>query len=639
MALDKLLSRTLKYIFISSCVVALLYPLLNIYFIFPSFTRLLIKDTEFVAEQIARHFSGVVVSFNKMKEPADFQEDAKALSKDFNIENLRVFSESGVIIYSSNSEEIGEINEESYFNEIVKAGKTYSKVVKKGSATAEGRFVEADVVETYVPIMNEGRFVGAIEVYYDITRKNKAITKTVFLYSIIPFAVLFFFLGIVSVILLKADKISGEPLQKDQAINYLSPLYLLLITAMAIFAGETVVMIFLSVLPPLSPIWTAIIDSTALMIIVSPALYFFLLRPLIMHIDARKIMENALIDSEEKYRSLVETTEDSIYLVDRDYRYLFMNNKHISRMALLEEQLLNRKFSDFHSQEESARFAESVDRVFEKGESLQHEHISTRDGQYFLRTLSPVKDQRGNVIAVNVVSKNITELKLVNEKLKASHKQLKELSSHLEEVREKERTHIAREIHDELGQALTVLKMDVSWLSKRLPDEQFIYKLQAMMETLNATLQTVKKISSSLRPSVLDHFGLFAAVEWQAEEFQVRTGIICKIILEPQDVILSRDCSTAVFRILQEALTNVARHAAATNVNISLDQESDRVILMVSDNGIGITKEQIYNHRSFGLMGIRERVQFLKGEFEIHGAPDKGTQLKIVIPVDSKGEY
>jgi PAS domain S-box-containing protein len=636
---EKSLNRTLQYIFIVSCLVALAYPLINVYFIFPSFTKLLIKETEEVAEQVARHFSRVAVSFNKLKEPADFAAEAEELKEEFNLEKMKVFSESGIIIYSSNPEDVGRMNQEVYFHEIVKAGKTYSKIVKKGSTTFEGRIVDADVVETYVPIMKDDRFIGAVEVYYDITLKNTAIAKTVFTYSIIPFSVMFLFLVVVAVILIKAEKITSESSTRELFINYLSPLYLLLISAISIFAAETIVMLFLSVFPPISPVGTAILDATLLIMIVSPVLYFFILRPLKMHINERRRMEDTVRESEEKYRSLVETTEDSFYLVDTEYKYMFMNKKHKLRMEFSNEQIQGKKYSDFHNPEETKIFIEKVDKVFKTGSSIQHEHISNRDGHHFLRTMSPVKEERGGTIAVNVVSKDITELKRYEKELKVSHEQLKELSHHLEEVREDERKNIAREVHDELGQALTALKMDISWMSKKLSRDQgaLIEKTRSMTKIINNTLQAVKKISAKLRPSVLDHFGLGAAIEWQADEFQTRTGIQCRVIVEPEDISLNQDYSTAIFRIFQEALTNIARHAEATKVRISLQQEEDMIILNVNDNGKGISKEQISKPKSFGLMGIRERINSLKGDITIHGTPNKGTKIKVVIPIDNKG--
>jgi signal transduction histidine kinase len=146
----------------------------------------------------------------------------------------------------------------------------------------------------------------------------------------------------------------------------------------------------------------------------------------------------------------------------------------------------------------------------------------------------------------------------------------------------------------------------------------------------------VKRISSELRPGVLDHLGLAAAIEWQAKEFEKHTGISCDVSVDPDDIVLDRQHSTTIFRIFQEALTNVARHAHATQVRISLHEKDDRITLHVDDNGKGITKKQINNPQSFGLIGIQERVHFLNGEIKIKGTRNKGTSLAIHIPLEKK---
>jgi signal transduction histidine kinase len=207
-------------------------------------------------------------------------------------------------------------------------------------------------------------------------------------------------------------------------------------------------------------------------------------------------------------------------------------------------------------------------------------------------------------------------------------------------VREGERTAIALEIHDDLGQALTGLKMDLSWLAKKLPRDQrpLLDKTKAMTELTDATIKTVKRLSTELRPGLLDDLGLIAAIEWQADEFENRTGITCALSIDPADIVLDRDRSTALFRIFQETLTNVARHAHATRVRVSLKEKNGIVELKVGDNGKGITEKQISDPKSFGLMGIRERVHPWRGTVKIKGAPDKGTTVTVSIPVEKSGE-
>lgn len=222
--------------------------------------------------------------------------------------------------------------------------------------------------------------------------------------------------------------------------------------------------------------------------------------------------------------------------------------------------------------------------------------------------------------------------------LKQSQEQLRDLAAHLQSIREEERTEIAREIHDELGQALTALKMDVHWLSHRLPGEEHLLfdKIKAMSRLIDTTVHTVRRISSELRPKLLDDLGLTAAMEWQASEFISRSGIECDIDSEPEDIILDQARSTAFFRIFQETLTNIARHAQATRVEVSLKQRADQVAMTVHDNGKGITTDQSASAKSLGIMGMRERAHSLGGELTITGAPDQGTTIEVTIPLAEK---
>ncbi len=231
------------------------------------------------------------------------------------------------------------------------------------------------------------------------------------------------------------------------------------------------------------------------------------------------------------------------------------------------------------------------------------------------------------------------KIKLAQFQVKNSREQLRRLSAHLQNAREEERTRIAREIHDELGQALTGLKMDISWINKKMlvnenENEPFINKLKTMSNLVDATIKTVRKISSELRPGVLDYLGLSAAIEWQAQEFQNRTGIYCNIITLPKDMELDQERSTAIFRIFQETLTNVTRHAEATQIDVRMEIQGNKLILMISDNGKGITDSEIKNTRSFGLLGMRERTHLLGGEFSIKGIPNLGTTVTVEIPLD-----
>jgi PAS domain S-box-containing protein len=238
-----------------------------------------------------------------------------------------------------------------------------------------------------------------------------------------------------------------------------------------------------------------------------------------------------------------------------------------------------------------------------------------------------------------ITYEDITEQRRAEEELANSREQLRNLSIYLQSVREKESTRIAREIHDELGQSLTAIQMDLAWLDTRLPagDTFLSGKVQRMKRLVDATINSVHRISTELRPILLDDLGLMAAMEWQAQEFQERTGVQCKVSLNCKDSSVEKDLATTLFRIFQETLTNVARHAEATSVRVRLTRKNNELRLDVSDNGKGITPKQIGDPKSFGIVGIRERVNLWGGSVSITAKPKKGTVIKIRIPIH-KGE-
>jgi signal transduction histidine kinase len=209
-------------------------------------------------------------------------------------------------------------------------------------------------------------------------------------------------------------------------------------------------------------------------------------------------------------------------------------------------------------------------------------------------------------------------------------------------VCEEERKQIAREIHDELGGALTGLKIDLSFLARSAPKnrdktkrDSFLRKIREMTKLIDETIGTVRRVVTELRPSILDDFGLLAALEWQLEEFEKRTGVKCKFVSTMAYVSLDEERSTAAFRIFQESLTNVARHANATKVTATLYKEGDSLVLKVEDNGKGISADDIHNTKSVGLIGMRERALFLGGTVNFSGEPSKGTTVSLQFPFKS----
>jgi PAS domain S-box-containing protein len=209
---------------------------------------------------------------------------------------------------------------------------------------------------------------------------------------------------------------------------------------------------------------------------------------------------------------------------------------------------------------------------------------------------------------------------------------MRALSAHIEAIREDERTSIAREIHDELGQALTALKMDIAWLARQTSESDWRARLEEMSKMSDELIDVVRRISAALRPGVLDDLGLVAAFEWQAQEFHRRTGTTFVVHANVTDERFDRDVSTGLFRIFQEALTNVARHAAATFVDVRLDFDDGRLSLRMKDNGKGIPNETAARPSSLGLLGMAERARRLGGTLEIKGEPGQGSLVAVDVP-------
>jgi signal transduction histidine kinase len=213
------------------------------------------------------------------------------------------------------------------------------------------------------------------------------------------------------------------------------------------------------------------------------------------------------------------------------------------------------------------------------------------------------------------------------------------LSLRLEMAREEERARVARELHDELGQVLTSLKLEFMWLVDQLrksepkPGIQLVNKLQSLIGLIEVSIQSVRQISSDLRPAVLDHLGLKEAVQWEATKFQARTGIRCRVAWGLKDGLTDRTRQLALFRILQEALTNVVRHAHAGAVRINMRVRGKVLTLTIRDNGRGITKAEMSSVESIGLLGMTERARLLGGQVTITGVPGRGTTVTVLVPV------
>ena len=238
-----------------------------------------------------------------------------------------------------------------------------------------------------------------------------------------------------------------------------------------------------------------------------------------------------------------------------------------------------------------------------------------------------VKERTRELEDTNVqLRQEIEERKQAEEALRESQKEFRNLASHLQEFSENERKAIAREIHDEVGQAMTALKMDISSLADSVGDNMIILnKIGSMAALINSTLSVVRRLQTDLRPHMIDDLGLDETMRWQLSEFEKRSKVFCSIDISANLDSLGEKPSITLFRVMQEALTNIARHAEAGNVHVAIREENGKIAMEIKDDGKGIDPEKTRDNRSFGILGMRERVTALGGSLEISGEPGKGT--------------
>ncbi len=352
-------------------------------------------------------------------------------------------------------------------------------------------------------------------------------------------------------------------------------------------------------------------------------------------ITDRKVAETALRRSEEQYHRIVSTAQEGIWEVDAEARVDYVNQQLADMLGYTVEEILGRYLFYFMDDLSPAAVGESLKGHTQETTGLPDFRFRRKDGTdlWGMVSSSPMFDDGQFVGALGMII-DVTERKEVEEALKRSREQLRDLAAHLQAAREQERAIIAREIHDDLGQTLSALKIDLTSLEKGLPkdEEALIDKTKSIAKFIDTIVQSVRRIYSGLRPFVLDDLGVIPAMEWMAKGFQDRTDIKCELFISPEDIVVDKDLATTIFRIFQEALSNIGSHANATRVKVSLEENETDLILMVSDNGKGIAEKQISDAKSFGLMGMRERALAVGGEVNIRGSENKGTTVKVKIP-------
>ena len=361
---------------------------------------------------------------------------------------------------------------------------------------------------------------------------------------------------------------------------------------------------------------------------------------------ARKQAEEQVRRSESFLSSVLDHLPNMVFVKDaKDLRFVRFNKAGEELLGRSRNELLGKSDYEFFPKEQADFFTDKDRTVIDSRQLLDipDEPIQTKvKGLRHLHTKKlPLYDESGQPQYLVGISEDITERKQAEEELRSAYRQLRDLTHRLETARETERQRIARELHDEFGQALTGMKLDLSWLGTRLArvlpataGKPLVKKTQGLKASVDALIDSVRETATSLRPGMLDDLGLIPALEWLAKDFSRRTGIASEVDIGPEiaQAQLSDESSTALFRIVQELLTNVIRHAQASAVQIRLSETDDQLLLELTDNGTGISAHQITQSGSLGLRGMEERAALLGGSFTISGAPGVGTTARIALP-------
>ena len=354
----------------------------------------------------------------------------------------------------------------------------------------------------------------------------------------------------------------------------------------------------------------------------------------------RDVSDRALQDSESRLRAILDHAFSVVFLKDLEGRYM-MVNRHFERVTGLgAAAVLGKTDLEFLPRESAEAFIANDRRMLEARAPIEVEEVlRLTDGEHvYLSVKFPLLRADGSPYAICGISSDITSIKSRKRELERSREELRALTARLQAVREEERVRISREIHDELGQVLTALRMNQTLLVRSLRAGEpaadraaIVAQLESMQELVKGALSSVRRIATELRPQVLDSLGLAAALEWQAAEFSQRTGIACTVAVSPAPVETDPQRATALFRICQEALTNVARHAAASRVQVDLRHSGAGVELVVADDGRGMELEAGHGV-SLGMLGMRERAAMFDGEVLFTSAPGRGTTVTARLP-------
>jgi PAS domain S-box-containing protein len=360
----------------------------------------------------------------------------------------------------------------------------------------------------------------------------------------------------------------------------------------------------------------------------------YLVRKII--VDMNEVQEKTRV-SEEQLKNITDNTSMVIYVKDLQGKYIFINKPFEKLWEMSRKQILGKTDHELLPKKIADGFVVNDQKVLESKSTLEfEEHAELADGMHnYIAVKFPFLDSNGTPYALCGISTDITERKRAEKELELSREGLRDLNKKLQSVREDEKLHLAREIHDELGQVITYCKLDLMWIKKEIKNqgETIDKKLESVVSHLDDSLRSVRKISSNLRPQILDIMGISEALKWQIQKFKDQTNIEYELDILPEKFDCAQEMSIDLFRIFQETLTNISRHAQATSVQVTFVKEKKCFRLIVKDNGKGFDVTFLEPFRSLGILGMKERALNWGGQIDISSRPHVGTIVTVSIPI------
>jgi PAS domain S-box-containing protein len=568
-------NKLLRNIFLVSVFLAVALPFSYLLLIHPSFQKLLTDDKKDDSISIARHLSSFIPlqgnELSKKSIPKPRLNEIVKHNDDFGLVKIKIYSSTGETIFSTDESEIGYVNKNVFFHEFLAKGKVYTKLVTHDEETSEGKKLAIDVVETYIPLMNDNIFMGAFEIYYDITER--------------------------------VAELSSLASRSCLLLHSFTSLLLIIITLVLIREYRS--------------------------------------------IEKRRQAEEALRGQLQFSQQLIDTIPNPVFYKDREGRYLGCNSTFETFVGQSRNELIGKTVYDLApSREWGDIYRESDLSVLnETGIQFYETSIKVADGNMreVMVHKAAFNDITGEVAGLVGVITDISEIKRTEEALRASENKLHVLSSHLLTVQERERKRISLELHDELGQSLTLLKLQMRSVQRKLHEDQKGLRKEAesIIVFIDQVIESARRLSRDLSPAILEDLGLSAALRSMVDEFTARSNIKVSLDLEDVDDLIPAEKQILIYRIIQESLTNIGKHSKSQQVSLAIERGEGEVTLVVEDYGRGFDVKEVsasYSlEKGLGLAAIGERTRMLGGYLEISSSKGKGTKLNVTIPVEVSG--